>query len=152
MMNENTHNVVPCTDYAAMADIWLEASSQAHCFIPREYWVSNAEAMRSQYLPASENYAYAVEDGIAGFISLNGGHIEALFVSPAYQGMGIGKTLLDKAKELHRRLTLAVYSENVKAAEFYYRNGFRVATERVDQATGHLEKVMLWQSGVVPAE
>lgn len=146
MPTENTNNIVPCQDYARMTEIWLVASAEAHGFISRSFWEANAGAMSTQYLPAAENYAY-LEDGIiAGFICLNDNHIEALFVDPQRQGRGIGKALLDKAKTLRSRLTLAVYSENLLAVEFYARNGFTLAEERTDSATGHPEKVMRWQA------
>lgn len=44
-----------------------------------------------------------------GFIGLNGGHIEGLFVDRAARNLGIGKELLDFAKNNHARLTLNVY-------------------------------------------
>lgn len=141
---KNTCKVVRCEDFGRMADIWLEASVAAHGFIPREYWEANAEPMRTRYLPSAENYAY-VEDGRAvGFISLNGEHIEALFVSPSCQGRGIGSALLGYAKNLCRTLTLAVYKENSGAMRFYMDRGFSVVEERVDVQTNHPEIIMKW--------
>lgn len=130
-----------------MTDIWLAASSEAHAFIPFAFWQRNAEAMMSRYLPMAENYAYIDGGTVMGFISLNGCHVEALFVTPSRQGRGIGKALLDKAKSRCRRLTLAVYSANNGAVGFYIRNGFTIVEERTDPATGHPEKVMVWTAG-----
>lgn len=147
MSTENTDNIVPCRDYDRMTEIWLEASSEAHDFVPYGFWQRNAEAMRARYLPMAENYAYIEGGTVMAFLSLNGCHVEALFVMPSHQRRGIGKALLDKAKARCPRLTLAVYPENTGAVGFYLRNGFTVVAERINSATGHPEKVMAWTAG-----
>ena len=145
---ENTDKVVASCRYWDMARVWLSASLQAHDFVPRDYWMSNEEAMRNIYLPASENYAF-IEDGeLRGFISLNGDRVEALFVDPEYQGRGIGHLLLDRAKTLRRMLTLSVYEDNGRAVRFYRQNGFAVTGRRVDEGTGCSELSMKWHGKV----
>lgn len=139
---ENTDKVLPCADYDRMVRIWLDASVEAHDFISREFWVENAEAMRTRYLPAAENYACLRDGEIVGFISLIGNCIEALFVEPRIQGTGVGTALLNKAVSLRKELELSVYSDNKSALGFYIAQGFRVVEERTDPATGCREKVM----------
>lgn len=137
-------------DYGAMADIWLEASLEAHPFIDGEYWRSNYGAMRDRYLPAAENYALTDGGVMRGFVSLSEGgegqHIEALFVAPEWQGRGAGRTLLDHAGSLSEVLTLAVYEENARALRFYLRNGFLILERSTDAATGHPELLMIRRS------
>lgn len=41
-------------EYADLVDIWLEASLQAHDFIPDAFWHSQRDAMLNHYLPAAE--------------------------------------------------------------------------------------------------
>lgn len=144
MRSENTYNVVACDRFGEMAGVWLRASVMAHGFISRSYWEKNLEAMRNRYLPASENYACLEEGKVVGFISLSGNRVAALFVEPLMQGRGIGRALLCHAKGLRVELTLAVYSDNCRAAEFYAANGFDVTEERVDEATGCAERLMGW--------
>ena len=144
MGNVNTDNVLSCCDYRKMTEIWLAASLEAHAFIPGAFWENNADEMRSVYLPRAENYAYVDDGTVTGFISLRDCHVEALFVMPSHQNRGVGRMLLDKAKSLCVRLTLAVYSENRSAVDFYMHNGFTVVEERTDHLTGHPEKIMMW--------
>ncbi len=133
-------------DMGQVLKIWLEASIKAHDFISREFWESNVGAMRDVYLPAAETYVYEDEGAVRGFLSLCGDTIAALFVAPAYQGMGIGRQLMAQAKQTPQRLNLTVYKENQKSVAFYTTCGFRVEREQIDEHTGHPELVMVYDS------
>lgn len=126
-------------------DIWLRASIGAHSFIAQEFWESGVDAMREEYLPSSENWALEHDGEVAGFLSLEGNMVAALFVDPERQGQGFGALLLDKAKSLHHRLVVSVYEENERAIEFYRRHGFSCVDQRNDVHTKHLEWVMEWE-------
>ena len=129
-------------DMDAVLNICLEASIQAHSFIEREFWESNIDDMRNVYLPASETYVY-VEDGVVkGFLSLADNTVAALFISPEFQGRGIGKEFLDMARGIRKSLELCVYKKNIRAFDFYKRYGFKVVEERVDERSGEIEVVM----------
>ena len=57
-------------------------------------------------------------------------HINALFVEPAYQGMGIAKSLLKVAATLSHEqgkqtITLTVHRKNTRARYLYFGLGFR---------------------------
>lgn len=126
-----------------LVDVWLRASARAHNFIDPAFWQARSEAMRDVYLPSAENYVWIDSDGsLYGFISLRDNHIEALFVDPAHQGKGVGRALLDFAKDTCPQLTLAVYERNGKAVVFYHRNRFAVRERRVDALTGEYELLM----------
>jgi len=125
-------------------DIWLEASVLAHDFIKREYWESKLNDIWDFYLPASETYVFEEDDAVRGFLSLFENTVAALFVSPAFQGKGIGIQLINKAKALRETLELSVYKKNGKSFEFYQRCGFTAAGERVDERTGEEEILMRW--------
>lgn len=132
-------------DLEQVSEIWLEANVQAHDFIPGRYWEGRLEAVK-QLLPQAELYVW--EDGdneIRGFIGLNGEHIEGIFVRPAAQSQGVGRALLDRAKEAHGRLSLNVYRKNDRAAAFYRREGFRVWGGGLDEHTGEMEYRMVWE-------
>ena len=59
-----------------------------------------------------------------------------------FRSRGIGKRLLDEVKKTHPKLTLHVYRKNKGAAAFYEREGFQIAGEGVDEATGEVEYTM----------
>lgn len=107
-------------EYADLVDIWLEASLQAHDFIPEAFWHSQRDAMLNHYLAA-------------------------LFIHPAHQRSGLGRRLLDSAKARHHSLELNVYRANVKAVGFYRSAGFEVVAEALDAETGQPELTLRWR-------
>lgn len=132
-------------DLERVAEIWLEANTQAHNFIPRQYWQGQLETVRT-LLPQAELYVWQDRDGaVQGFLGLCGAYIEGIFVWPPAQSQGIGKALLDRAKAARGRLTLNVYRKNDRAAAFYRREDFRVQGGGEDENTGELEYRMIWE-------
>jgi len=133
-------------DLDPMVDIWYRASVSAHDFIDAAYWTANRAAMRETYLPMAENWVVEAAGEVAGFCSLAGDRLAAIFVRPGIQRRGLGGRLLEHAKSLRERLELFVYAENDSALAFYRRHGFRVVGEGVDAATGHPERRMEWKA------
>lgn len=147
------------TDTDRIAEIWLDTNLQAHDFIPAEYWKGNFAAVR-EMLPRAEVYVYEEKRGgtgaseqpdpgrdeILGFIGLNGDYIEGIFVCDGAQSRGIGKALLDHAKERKKKLLLNVYKKNRRAVNFYQRECFHIGEEETDENTGEREYLMIWES------
>lgn len=131
-------------DMSAVLSVWLTASIQAHNFVEPDYWASQVDNMRNDYLPASDVYVYEKQGQVVGFYALADKRLAALFVAPEHQKQGIGKQLVEHAKSHHIPLTLTVYQANHGAVEFYLDHGFKVANERIDAATGQAEYVMAW--------
>ena len=100
--------------------------------------------MRKIYLLASENYIYEEKGEIRGFLSLSENTLAALFVSPNFQGKGIGRQLITKAKDVRNNLKLTVNKENNKSVEFYKKCGFKILKEQIDEHTGHKEFLMIF--------
>lgn len=132
-----------------MVNIWLEGSRLAHSFIPYDFWLGRVEDMRTVYLPNSETYVSDHENEVCGFVSLEDGHLAALFVHPSAQGQGYGKELLSFAQAKRQVLSLCVYSQNHRAVEFYLRAGFRVVDERPEFHSGYPELAMEWRAADV---
>ena len=76
---------------------------------------------------------------------MNDEYIEGIFVSGEMQSHGIGKLLLDYAKDKRNKLLLNVYQKNTRAISFYQREGFEVQYSGLDEATGEKDYVMTWQ-------
>ncbi|MUL15878.1 N-acetyltransferase [Aliivibrio fischeri] len=129
-------------DINVVLDIWLNSSIKAHDFVSAEFWVSQVDNMRDIYIPASITYVAEVDSKVVGFYSLYEKMLAAIFVSPEYQGKGIGKQLISHAKEQCPVLALNVYSENVASYQFYLFQGFTVISEQVCEHTGHMEYTM----------
>ena len=90
-------------------------------------------------------YVYEEHREIQGFIGLNDEYIEGLFVSVEMQSRGIGKALLNYAKNKRDKLLLNVYRKNIPAISFYQREGFEIRHSGLDEATGEKDYVMAWQ-------
>jgi len=134
------------SDIDQVISIWLEASIKAHDFVNSDFWKSKVKEMREIYIPSGETYVYEEERIIKGFISLYNDTLAAIFVSPDSQGTGIGRQLMEKAKDVHDSLNLTVYKENPKSIEFYKKCGFKIEQEQIDKHTGHPELVMKFTS------
>ena len=125
--------------------LWLEASIEAHVFIPASFWEKAASDMRTLYLPMSDEIVVHVEDEsgeIDAFLAFVDSFLAALFVAPKAQGKGLGSRLFRIARRMHPDLSLSVYKENERAVTFYRRQGLCVLAERVEEKTGHEELVM----------
>lgn len=133
-------------DLNDVMDIWLNTNIKAHSFINENYWISNYELVRSQYIPNSTTYVHEDEGKVNGFLSImDESFIGAIFIDSEYQSRGIGRVLINYAKEKYDKLSLAVYEENKRALEFYKREGFKVTLLQVDEATGRKELIMEWK-------
>jgi len=72
------------------------------------------------------------EEGVVGFIAIEGSFVEHLYIAPSHQGIGIGETLLSRAKELRPEgLMLWTFDGNHRARGFYEKRGF-IAVEFTD--------------------
>ena len=68
-----------------------------------------------------------LDQKVVGMIAYNEKEINQLYIHVDYQGMGIGRILLELAKEQSSgRLTLYTFEVNEKAKRFYERNGFTI--------------------------
>ena len=90
-------------------------------------------------------YIYEDKQEIHGFIGLNDEYVEGIFVSDEMQSQGIGKVLLNYAKDTRSKLLLNVYQKNTRAISFYQREGFEIQRNGIDEATGERDFVMAWQ-------
>jgi putative acetyltransferase len=59
-----------------------------------------------------------------GFIGLSDSHVEMLFIDPDCRGRGLGRALLDFARELRGTLSVDVNEQNPSAVRFYRHYGF----------------------------
>ena len=131
-------------DINSVAEIWLDTNRKAHAFIPASYWERNFTAVK-EMLPQAEVYVYENDKGIQAFLGLSGEYIEGIFVSEGAQSRGIGKCLLDCAKDRKPALRLNVYQKNVRAIRFYRREGFQIRRSGLDAATGEPDCEMIWR-------
>ena len=131
-------------DLDQVMELWLNGNIEAHDFIPRNYWESNAPMVREQLLQA-EIYVYETDGKILGFVGLQGDYLAGIFVDRHARSMGIGGQLIHYVQKIRRTLILNVYRKNQRAMEFYLREGFSVLSEDIDEATGETDIVLSWK-------
>lgn len=133
-------------DTTKVMTIWTKGNFKAHSFIEKDYWLLHFNQVKDEYLKKAETYVYTKEDEVKGFISLlKDGYIGALFVGIDSQRQGIGRKLINYAKDRYDRLTLQVYEKNINAILFYISLGFINVKIQIDEATGEKEYVMEWK-------
>jgi GNAT superfamily N-acetyltransferase len=70
---------------------------------------------------------YVQQGEVRGFLSVYPKHhIAGLFVDPDNQGSGLGSCLLDHVGQITHLDSVAMYSLNLRARQFYEGHGFRV--------------------------
>lgn len=133
------------TDIDEIADIWLSTNVETHRFIPAKYWEDNFASVK-EMLGQAEVYVYEADtgDGIKGFIGMEDKYIAGIFIRDEAQSAGIGKQLLDYAKNIKQHLCLSVYQKNERAVKFYQRENFSIQSESTDENTGEEEYFMIW--------
>ena len=132
-------------DGGQVMKIWPNGNVDAHPFIPEAYWKSNYSAVEEQILQA-DVFVCEANGEIQGFIGIVKGYIAGIFVDRKYRSLGIGKQLLDYAKQKYSSLSLDVYQKNGRAAAFYIREGFAIISEDSDKTVEEAEYNMVWQA------
>ncbi|KVD35918.1 acetyltransferase [Burkholderia sp. ABCPW 11] len=111
-------------DSTRVLDIWRNAVDATHHFLSDD----DRRAIESEvvaFLPrAPLDLAVDENDRPIGFMLLDGGHMEALFVDPEHHGTGVGRRLVEEALKRHPDLSTDVNEQNEAAAGFYERLGF----------------------------
>jgi putative acetyltransferase len=124
-------------DEDPVVSVWYEASELAHPFLSKSFMKETETTIREQYLPKAETWVSEKDGQVAGFISLLGNEVGALFLAPEFHGKGMGRQLMDKAVSLRGKLTVGVFRENPIGRRFYEAYGFRFVDEYIHPQTGH---------------
>ncbi len=115
-------------------------------YLAKSFSLANVEAQLKA--PHSEFYFATLHKETVGYLKLNtsdkGLEIERIYVIGSAQGQGIGKALFQFSLNLAKSrkstwLWLGVWQENVKAVEFYKRQGMEVFDTRQFQLGSELQ-------------
>ena len=126
-----------------VSQIWLDSNLEVHDFIDKNFWLDNYPMVKEQFKTA-EIYVDA-ESEVKGFVGLQGDYIAGIFVERSYRNQGIGKKLINFLKKNHQELSLDVYDKNIRAKQFYEKNGFEVSTQSIERETGEKESRLVWK-------
>lgn len=111
-------------DGPRVVQIWAAAVDATHDFLtPEDRAVIGREV--EAFLPSAPlTLAVDDRDRAIGFMLIDGGHMEALFIDPEHRGAGVGAILIDYALAVHPVLTTDVNEQNAQAVGFYEHMGF----------------------------
>lgn len=126
-------------DLDALLDVWYRASVIAHSFLSEEFFESERGAIAEQWLPMAETLVYEADGHVVGFLALVGNEVGGIFVDPDLQGQGIGRALMDRARDMRPFLELDVFEDNSIGRGFYDAYGFEFVDRHVNEATGFPE-------------
>jgi putative acetyltransferase len=126
---------------AAIVRRWLDAAA----WMPTGPSAAELERTMRAAFPAREAFVAERDGDVLGYLSLapGGDHVRGLYV--AAPGHGVGKALLDRAKEGRDRLTLNTHMPNLAAHRFYAREGFVTVARDLPGSDGVAEQRMEWR-------
>ncbi|HXI86638.1 MAG TPA: acetyltransferase [Parvularculaceae bacterium] len=141
-------------DRTALLAIWEASVRASHDFLEESDIDSLRPVVRDVALAKLELWvAKAERDAIAGFMGLDGAHVEALFIDPPFQGRGFGRRLLDHARALKGPLLVDVNEQNALALSFYLKYGFEIVARSSTDSDGRPFPLLhLAMPGALPTE
>lgn len=139
-------------DLEAAARLWLASWRATGLTVALRPAVADLYRLNCERIPQELAAGWAAylawDDGkLVGFLALRPatGCLDQLFVSPEAQGAGIGRVLLDFAKQqLPDGLWLRTAVENLRACAFYQREGCRRGETKPHPTLGHLTVIYRW--------
>ena len=126
-------------DSDAVIDVWFHSSRVAYSFLSDDFFDSERQEIRDRWLPIAETLVFEDEGRVVGFLSLIGNEVGAFFVAPDHQGRGIGRRLMDHARDSRPLLELNVFESNALGRRFYAAYGFVAVSDHIHEATGAKE-------------
>ena len=107
-------------DAVAIAQVHIDARRVAMPWLPVVHTYEETVRFFGDFVIANQTVLAAeVEEGVVGFIAIEGGWVEHLYIAPGHQGIGIGDALLKRAKELRPDgLMLWTFERNHRARSF----------------------------------
>ena len=124
------------SDISAITDIYELANSTVNLPVPADHFKKDAVNYASETIYLCENAVYELDGRVVGIISVSQDHIEGLFVHPEFFNKGVGQSLLSYFLNKKNWLQLQVYENNLKALNFYRKNGFKITGGGTCQITG----------------
>lgn len=113
-------------DYDELIQLWEASVRSTHHFLTEDDIQYYKPLIRNEYFRAVELYIIRDRktEQITAFMGLSDELIEMLFVHPAQQGKGLGKTLLEYAIREKKMQKVDVNEQNTQALHFYQNRGF----------------------------
>ena len=108
-----------------LVGVWGRSVRATHTFLSEEE-VAEIKPFVPQAIAGVETLVVAEKDGEPlGFMGVQGGRLEMLFLDPGARGQGLGRRLLEHGIECLGVTELTVNEQNPQAVGFYEHLGFK---------------------------
>ena len=108
-----------------LVDVWERSVRKTHAFLSEEE-IAEIKLFVPQALMSVETLVVAKRDGSpVGFMGVQDGRLEMLFLDPEARGRGLGRALLTYGIEQLGVNELTVNEQNPQAVGFYEHLGFK---------------------------
>ena len=108
-----------------LVDVWERSVRATHAFLS-EREIAEIKPFVPQALASVETLVLAEKDDApVGFMGVEGGRLEMLFLDPAVRGCGLGRRLLEHGIARLGVTELTVNEQNPQAVGFYEHLGFK---------------------------
>jgi GNAT superfamily N-acetyltransferase len=116
-------------DAVAVADVFIASRKAALPSVPNIHPEDDIRGyVRDILIGEHETWVATDDGGVVGMIALTPGWVDQLYIAPDRLGEGIGRRLLDLAKERSPgELQLWTFQVNTRARRFYEINGMTIA-------------------------
>lgn len=124
-------------DFSQVAEVWEASVRATHHFLSEvdiqfiKPLVPNALAHVAELACVRDSAGR-----VAGFVGVEEGKVEMLFIHPAWRGQGAGTRLLRYAVKVLGAQTVDVNEQNEQAVGFYLRMGFEIEGRSELDSTG----------------
>ena len=123
-------------DLGDLLDVWYRASLTAHAFLTEAFLATERRQIAEHWLAMAETRVCECDGRVVGFLSLIGNEVGGIFVDSDHQGRGIGRALMDRARDSRPYLELDVFEANAIGRRFYDAYGFEFVGRHIHQASG----------------
>lgn len=137
-------------DLEAVVALWHASRRGAHWDIPvhRTFTIEDDRGFFTEKIRPRNDIWVAERDWrIVGFIAVEPGWVNQLYVAVDAQRTGVGSALLDHAKSLMDDIRLHTFQSNAGARAFYARQGFEEVAFGISNPPEHEPDVLLrWRA------
>ena len=133
-------------DVDGLVALWHASRRKAHWEIPvhRTFTLADDRAFFMEKMRPRNDVWVAERDGrLVGFMAVEPGWVNQLYVAVEAQGRGVGSTLIEHAKTLMEDIRLHTFQANAAARAFYARHGFEEVALGISEAPEEEPDVLL---------
>jgi putative acetyltransferase len=124
-------------EYDRAAELWEASVRATHSFVTEADLDVFRPLVRASFGQIAQLAGLRTDDGLLiGFIGVEEGNVEMLFLDPAYRGRGGGALLLRHAFTHFAATSVDVNEQNPQAIGFYEHHGFRFVSRSEHDSTG----------------